>query len=307
MLTAQNRYVDPSSATTYSNNNDIQFHQAKDFMDTYGNLLVGPVLDIGSGDGKFTAHIAKAIGQPVTGVDISTERVEFANQHYRTDKVSFYVADAVRLDEQKEIASTSYKTIISVNSLHHIPSTLQLTAFQKAKKLLELNNGAILFLIPGRSPELHDSINEAANNDTWKKYFTTFDLSKVRTYESPKYYAKLCDQAGFYGWEVSSSYEKGGKELDTTGVKKFLSGWLPHLAYLKSQKVDESIQNKFLDDIVRIYFMRMKKDIHETIEPKVTQNRIVAYANQAAFFNRHKRKTDSTPPINPTTRLSSSL
>lgn len=70
MLTSRNkeiRYIDPSRAVDYSNNNDIQFKQAKDFIDAHGDLIKGPVLDIGSGDGKVTAYMAKKIGEPIPG------------------------------------------------------------------------------------------------------------------------------------------------------------------------------------------------------------------------------------------------
>ncbi len=64
MLSAKNRevkYIDPSRAIDYSNNNDIQFKQAKDFIDAHGNLIKGAILDIGSGDGKVFNLVWKEV------------------------------------------------------------------------------------------------------------------------------------------------------------------------------------------------------------------------------------------------------
>lgn len=165
---------------------------------------------------------------------------------------------------------------------------MQLSLFTQTKKILQ-TDGIALFLIPGRSPELHDSINEAANLDQWKMYFLDFDIAKVRTYETPEYYKIICAQAGFYDCDVTSANEEGGKELDREGLKKFLAGWLPHLAHLKLKNSSDIVQSKFLDDIVSLYFSKMKKSANDTVNPKITQNKVVAYASQAAFFRRNKR------------------
>ncbi len=295
MLTHANRqkqYVDPSSAQTYSNNNDVQFNQGNDFVDRYVHLIKGPVLDIGCGTGELTAHIANKLSVPITGMDISEARIKFASEQHGSKEIKFVVGDATVLP----VLQGSYNTIVSFNALHHVPSENQVQVFQAAKKALT-PDGVILFLIPGRSQELHDAINETASSEAWKTLFSDFDFSKVRTYQTPEYYTKLSKRAGFYNCDVSAECEKGGKELDAKGMKDFFSGWLPHLAYLKIKITDhkerELLQEKFLNDIVKIYFSKMKKGINATVNPAITQNKIVAFASKAAFFNRVKPITQN--------------
>src|SRR6187200_1915347 len=132
MLTSANRelvYKDPSSAETYSKNNDIQFNQSKTFIDANGELIRGPVLDIGCGDGRVTAYIASQISTPITGVDVSSDRVTLANHLYGSAQLNFVVGNAIKLTECPEFTSKTFGTVVSFNTLHHIPKSLQRSVF----------------------------------------------------------------------------------------------------------------------------------------------------------------------------------
>jgi len=303
------KYIDPSSARNYSNNNAIQYKQAKDFIDRYGKLIKGPVLDIGSGDGSVTAYIAGKFAVPITGLDISDARVAYANQTYGNHRISFVAGDAVRMHYQPEITSKQYGTVVSFSALHHVPAHMHFLLFRNVFRLLN-QDGRALFLIPGRSPELHDAINETANSDKWKDYFTGFDLSKVRAYETPEHYRLHFLRSGFYRCDVTLKTLEGGKDLDVAGMKRFLSGWLPHLAHLKIEIHGhanvEDTSDRLLQDIVEKYFQKMNKNTNETVHPCVTQNIVIAYASKQSFFNcqtgkTKRQKTDEN--ITPRARL----
>lgn len=296
MLSGDNRdtYTDPSPAKLYNLNNDVQYNQAKRFIDDHFHLIKPNVLDIGSGDGKVTAYIASLIGGPIIGVDISAERVNFANEIYGNNQLKFVTGNAITLNEQPEVVSTPHSTIVSFNTLHHIPKIMQPNLFTQVKNLLA-DDGVALFLIPGRSPELHDQIIATAASDKWKSYFSDFDLDRVRTYETADYYKTILHKAGFHHCEAIAVNESGGKELDFEGVKNFISGWLPHLAHLKLKNTDQFIQDEFIDDIVKLYFNAMNKNRQEKIIPKVTQNKIIGYAS---FFSRKPIAVTSTESAN---------
>lgn len=292
------QYVDPSPAQTYSNNNSVQFNDGRNFIDRHGHLIKGPVLDIGCGTGELTAHIANKMNVAITGMDISEARIKFASERYEGKGIQFTVGDATVL----QVPQGSYKTIISFNALHHVPIENQAQVFQAAKRALT-PDGVILFLIPGRSPELHDAINETTASEAWEKLFSDFDLSKIRTYQTPEYYKELCENAGFCDYEVNAECDISQTNLDAKGMKDFLSGWLPHLAHLKIKITDSDevklLQEEFLNAIVKLYFHKMKKDISATVNPVITQNKIVAFASKATFFNREKITTQNniTPAI----------
>jgi len=302
----QGTYKDPSSAKNYSDNNDVQFNQASAFINENGELVKGETVDIGSGDGKLTAHFSSTFHVPITGVDISEARVKFATDHFGSDKVKFKMGNAMTLSDA--LPKTQFETIISSNTLHHIPRNMMPTVFKQIHKLSK-SNGVALLLIPGRSPELHDSIHETAKSECWKKYFADFDLAKVRTYETPQYYKMLSFKSGFYHCEVTAEIMTGGKAMDLNGMKNFLAGWLPHLAHLKSQPIKDKdkICDQFLSEIVRCYFKKLGKSLTDFVDPQITQNKVILYVSESSLFKKSVKGRENIPESKQGTALRSRL
>ena len=150
------------------------------------------------------------------------------------------------------------------------------------------HDGVALLLVPGAVQNCMMLFGIRRFSNKWLKLFTTFDLSKVRTYESVEYYLEQLEDAGFFRSEAKPVMERGGKELDANGMIEFLRGWVPHLTHLKLQKQSDTVQTAFLADVVKLYFSRMGKDVTEKVEPSIMQNKIVAYASAIAFFQRKK-------------------
>ncbi|HEX4487743.1 MAG TPA: methyltransferase domain-containing protein [Terriglobales bacterium] len=75
------------------------------------------VLDLGCGDGRMTAEIAKlAPAGRVVGVDRSGEMVAFAAENFYSSNLSFQVADAAALPFREE-----FDTVYSSAVLHWVP------------------------------------------------------------------------------------------------------------------------------------------------------------------------------------------
>jgi len=294
MLSTSNRsaaYIDPSSAQNYHNNNDLQYTHATRFINEHKAFIHGPVLDIGCGDGKATAYIAASLGCPVTGVDISAARVEFANQTYGNTQIQFSVANAITLDQYPGLPLQHFQTIVSFSALHHIPKKHQLAVFQHIRQHLQ-PDGVALLLIPGSNQEIQPHIVAAANNAQWKHYFDDFNLDAVRTYEDSKYYHQLAKLADYYLCDATITREPGGKELNREEMKNYLAGWLPQLAHLKSKNVSAAIQDAFLFDIIERYFQASHKQAGEKLNPVVKQNKLLLFASEASFF-KHVDKNDT--------------
>ncbi|CAG7919386.1 unnamed protein product [Penicillium olsonii] len=77
------------------------------------------VLDIGCGDGKFTANFLPAIGS-VLGIDASESMIESANKDYASEKASFRVVDCRFLEQETSIVDGSWDKVISNAALHWI-------------------------------------------------------------------------------------------------------------------------------------------------------------------------------------------
>ncbi len=273
-------YLDPSAAHVYHQHNGLQYTQACRFMDEVAAYLVSPVLDIGSGDGKVSAFLANQYNVKVTGLDISSERVALAKQQYATTSADFVVGNALALDETPAIAHQQYQTIVSFNTIHHLPGTEQLAFFKQARAKLT-DNGRAIFLIPGLS-EYHEAIKQAANARRWKAYFADFDLRAVRTYENAEYYCHLAYQAGFNLPCQVTEADEPGIEMDFDGLKNYFAGWLPHLAHLKAKNVNTALQDEFLQDIVSLYFAKHQIDKAGKVNPTLRQNKMVFFKTPSA-------------------------
>lgn len=269
-------YIDPSSPDNYHQNSSLQFDMACRFIDESGKYIKGPVLDIGCGDGRVTAYIAEKFGCDVVGVDISSDRVEFANANYKHDKRLHFVAgNAVCLDSTTELAGKQFQTIVSFNALHHIPRHLHSSVFENISSKLS-DNGCALLLIP-KSQEVHKYLAETVSSAKWKAYFSDFDINAERTYEGREYYAERCSAARLTG--TFEEDDIAGREgLDFDAMKKHLAGWLPHLAHLKLKQASAEIIDEFLNDVVSRFFKAHQKQRDEKILMSVMQNKLTLFA-----------------------------
>ncbi|MDX1901774.1 MAG: methyltransferase domain-containing protein [Gammaproteobacteria bacterium] len=281
-------YVDPSPADIYSKNNLLQYELATQFLHEQANLLgTQPVLDVGCGTGELTAYIANTFQCPVTGIDISSARINYANQQpWKTDSMQFINDNIIALDSQR---SSQYYRVVSFNALHHIPQQDQLAAFKNIHDIMP-DEGIALLLVPARSPTIHDVLLDTANSPKWEYYFSDFILDQARTWEDERYYSDLCGKAGF-ACSVVTREKISPVVYSYEEMKNFVRGWLPHLAHMKQHHISDDIQELFLDDITKNIFAAMKTPLDQTITPIIIVNKIIAYNNRNSFFN-------STPTTN---------
>lgn len=68
------------------------------------------VLDVGCGDGKFTANFLPAI-ESVVGIDSSASMIESANKDYASPKASFRVVDCRYLEKETSIVNGSWDKV----------------------------------------------------------------------------------------------------------------------------------------------------------------------------------------------------
>ncbi len=301
------KYIDPSSALPSAVHKDIHFELAKQFIDQNGDLIRGPVLEIGSGNGKLAVYIARQFNVDVVGLDMSYDSVARAKQEFSANyRVRFFAGDAVRMHYQREITAVKYATVVSFNAMHHIPAHMHYVLYDSIRRMLQ-PDGRVLFLVPGRCIDLHEVIEEVTKNEKWKVHFHDFDFSRSRTYETPDYYKLHFQRARFYASEEMQEVLDGGVDLDFAGVQRYLRGWLPHLEHLQMIHYGDAglagMCNELLDDVATAYFKRMNKDVTQTVHPKITLNKIVAYASELAFFTRLKKTDDKQDVCLPRARL----
>jgi len=89
---------DPWKGGEYAKNSESQKSSADDFLKATQLQGVDAILDVGCGDGKVTAALARAIPQgSVIGVDVSPSMIETA-KIFTSKNLTFQVQDAAQLD-----------------------------------------------------------------------------------------------------------------------------------------------------------------------------------------------------------------
>jgi trans-aconitate 2-methyltransferase len=147
------------------------------------------VLDVGCGDGRITAEIARRVPQGgVIGVDASRNMIELASQK-RGPNLRFEVADARSLPFSHE-----FDLVVSFNALHWIHE--QDLALASIHKSLKPGGTAHLRLVPmGARKSIETVLEETRNSPTWSRYFYDFGDPYLRL--TPEEYCSLARKSGF--------------------------------------------------------------------------------------------------------------
>ncbi|KAL1958716.1 hypothetical protein VTO42DRAFT_3835 [Malbranchea cinnamomea] len=121
------------------------------------------VLDVGCGDGKFTANFLPAVAF-VLGIDASPSMIESAKTDYGCAKAEFRVVDCRYLNSEADIVNGSWDKVISNAALHWIlrDETTRLQTLQAIHKSLK-PNGTFVFEMGGHGnvPEVHTALLSA--------------------------------------------------------------------------------------------------------------------------------------------------
>ncbi len=151
------------------------------------------VLDVGCGNGKITAEIARRVPQgTVVGVDPSAEMIGFAATQFGPavqSNLQFQVGDARHLGFREE-----FDLVVSFNALHWIPEQGQ--ALRSMHMAMKPAGQAQLRLVPaGPRKSLENVIEERRLSPRWSGYFQSFHDPYLHL--TPEQYAELAEQNGF--------------------------------------------------------------------------------------------------------------
>jgi len=151
------------------------------------------ILDVGCGDGKITAAIARRVPSgSVLGVDPSREMIAFASSHFGPPghgNLRFEVADARKLPYRNE-----FDQVVSFNALHWVPQ--QAAALDSIRAAMKPGARALLRFV-GEGPRkcLEDVIEELRKEEKWAGYFAGFQTPYVHPLAEG--YRALAEKCGF--------------------------------------------------------------------------------------------------------------
>jgi trans-aconitate methyltransferase len=239
------------NAQDYAKNSRNQFQWAQELIPKLKLRGNEALLDIGCGDGKIAAEIARRLPDGrVVGVDSSKEMIHLAQQNFPSKdylQLSFQVMDARRLTFQGE-----FDRVFSNAALHWIVD--QHAVLVGVKRSLK-PCGRLLFQMAGKgnARDVLSIICEMADAEPWKGFFSKMAFP-YGFYDTEEYRAFL-QEAGLTAERVEL-FPKDMKFGDAEGLAGWVrTTWLPF-----TDRLPVELRAKFVQEIVDCYLKRHPAD-----------------------------------------------
>jgi len=256
------------NAQDYAQNSANQFQWAKELIPKLTLQGNEALLDIGCGDGKITAELARYLPNGrVVGVDSSKEMIRLAQHNFPNKdypNLSFQVMDARKLTFQSE-----FDRVFSNAVLHWIvDQKAVLCGVQRSLK----PGGRLLFQMAGKdnAKDILCIIDELAAVEPWKKFFGNFPFP-YGFYDTEEYKAFL-HEAGLAPLRLEL-FPRDMKFNDAEGLAGWIrTTWLPY-----TEKVPVELRAKFEQEIVNRYLERHQADDAGTVHVGMMRIEVEAY------------------------------
>jgi trans-aconitate 2-methyltransferase len=202
------------------------------------------VLDIGCGDGKVTAEIARRLTRgSVLGIDPSTRMIAFAKTHWTGPdhrNLAFAVADAAALPYRAE-----FDLVVSFNALHWVRD--QAAALRGIRAALRPTGRAFLEFVPeGPRTSLEDVVEETCRAARWARYFAGHRPPYVHL--TPEQFGELASDSGL-------RVERLERELKTWefASRQAFADWAAVGCVAWTENIPDAERPAFIDDVLDRY------------------------------------------------------
>lgn len=202
------------------------------------------LLDIGCGDGKVTAEMARSLPKgSVVGIDSSKEMIKLARSKYSQpdfQNIQFRYFDALDLP-----LDNKFDIIISNATLHWIQDHysvllgIRLSLKPGGKVLLQMGG-------KGNAAGLFQAVDRAINSRKWQEFFV--DFSHPYAFYSPEQYQEWLEKVGLQPIRTDL--------IPKTMIHKSpaaLMSWLEKVFIPYLEKVPKPKQQDFIKEIVEKY------------------------------------------------------
>jgi trans-aconitate 2-methyltransferase len=238
-------------AKDYQKNSTNQYAWAQELIPKLQLSGKETLLDIGCGDGKITAELAKALpcGRAI-GIDSSPDMINLAQTLFPlTDNpnLSFQLMDA-----RNFVFQAIFDRVFSNAALHWI--TNQSPVLFSVEKCLK-PGGKLLFQMAGKgnAKNVLDIINEMITVEPWKPYF--INLKFPYGFFDQSEYTCFLEKAGLKPIRV----ELFPKDMKLVGAEG-LAGWIRTTWLPFTEKLPADLKGKFVDEVVQTYLQKHPVD-----------------------------------------------
>lgn len=210
------------------------------------------ILDVGCGNGKTTAEIAKKIPNgSVVGIDNSLSMIEQAKKDFGgTLNLTFECIDAMEIAFKNQ-----FDYVFSFSTFHWI--TDQQKAFNNIYQALKPGGTMIIRCGCDEDSPMKRAIVEVSNQAPWKEHF----VKHPEKYNGASItdYKEMIKIAGFKNAKVELLYKV--RPIEFNSFLDFLMGWMPYSTGLPTEEAYQ-----FSKEITEHIFVQKHKAITDTIE-----------------------------------------
>lgn len=253
----------------YARNSATQFAWAQELLTKLRLRGDESVLDIGCGDGKITALIAKSVPRGrVTGIDRSPDMIALA-------RTAFPAAEHPNLDfEEMDAGHLRYDREFDVAFSNAVLHWLRdhkpfLRGLGKSLKL----GGRVLLQMGGRgnARDILAVVDELIRSPRWTSFFTGFDFRYG--FYGPQEYTAWLMEAGLLARRIEL-IPKDMKQPNREGLAGWIrTTWLPY-----TERVPVQLRGAFIDDTIDAYLRNRPADADGTIHVAMVRLEVEAVA-----------------------------
>ncbi|WAR46048.1 class I SAM-dependent methyltransferase [Methylomonas rapida] len=232
------------NAQDYAQNSHAQQQWAKEMMALLRLTGSETVLDLGCGDGKITAEIAKIVDRgAVVGIDNAEAMIALARHRYPEQQhpnLSFQVMDAEKLS-----FAECFDLVFSNAVLHWVRQHQPvIDGLYRSLK----TGGKILLRMGGKGDAagMREAIDRVKDSARWSRYFIGFEFPY--TFPGVDEYRLMLETAGF----TVKRLELIAKDMTHEGPA-WLAGWIRTTWLPYTQRIPENLKESFIEAVCSSY------------------------------------------------------
>ncbi len=255
------------NAADYAANSVVQQTWARELIAKLNLRGDEHVLDVGCGDGKVTAEIARSLPRGLaTGVDASSQMIEFAQKTFPPEKfpnLAFQIMDA------REIKFARRFDFVFSNAAWHWVDDHE-AILRGAAAVLK--PGGRLVVSCGGKGNAHDvflALRPEMRRQRWREFFRRMPMPYF--FHAPGNYEKWLPRFGF----KINAVKLAPKDAAYAGAKGFATWlratWLPF-----TQRVPENVREEFIAAVTQRYLAKHPPDAAGNVHVRMVRLEIDA-------------------------------
>jgi trans-aconitate methyltransferase len=258
------------NAADYAANSVVQQIWARELITRLHLFGDEHILDVGCGDGKVTAEIARAVPNGiVVGVDASSEMIAFAKKTFSTEKnhnLNFQVCDAREISSKK--LGNDFAVVFSNAALHwvddHEKFLCGAASVLKSGGRLVISCGG-----KGNAQDVFVALRPEMRLQRWRKFFLAMPTPYF--FYAPSDYEKWLPKFGF----KIISLKLAPKDATYPGADGFATWlrttWIPYV-----QRIPEKEREEFISAVTQRYVAKNPPDTDDKVHVKMVRLEIDA-------------------------------